>query len=171
MTFWTFIKFWAYSRWKSTTIQQLKAKRMIKMIRLRWQSDCSVYMLNQVFFVNVNVRLCSFCKFTHWLMTESLTHCYDRKRRKLKLLLSGIGIGSWQMRPNQSGWVLWFPIPWFALILKIYYLNEDCGITLFMQLRNPKEVTKEEYNEFYKKTFNEYLEPLASSHFTTEVRN
>jgi HSP90 family molecular chaperone len=38
-----------------------------------------------------------------------------------------------------------------------------------MQLRNPKEVTKEDYNEFYKKTFNEYLEPLASSHFTTEV--
>ncbi|XP_045828669.1 heat shock protein 90-6, mitochondrial-like [Trifolium pratense] len=35
-------------------------------------------------------------------------------------------------------------------------------------LRNPKEVTKEDYNEFYKKTFNEYLEPLASSHFTTE---
>ncbi|CAH9116221.1 unnamed protein product [Cuscuta europaea] len=35
-------------------------------------------------------------------------------------------------------------------------------------LRNPKEVTTEEYNEFYKKTFNEYLEPLASSHFTTE---
>lgn len=38
-----------------------------------------------------------------------------------------------------------------------------------MQLRNPKEVSTEEYNEFYKKTFNEYLEPLASSHFTTEV--
>ncbi|GFZ05252.1 similar to HEAT SHOCK PROTEIN 89.1 [Actinidia rufa] len=35
-------------------------------------------------------------------------------------------------------------------------------------LRPPKEVTTEEYNEFYKKTFNEYLEPLASSHFTTE---
>lgn len=35
-------------------------------------------------------------------------------------------------------------------------------------LRNPKEVTTEEYNEFYKLTFNEYLEPLASSHFTTE---
>ncbi|VFQ93703.1 unnamed protein product [Cuscuta campestris] len=35
-------------------------------------------------------------------------------------------------------------------------------------LRNPKEVTTEEYNEFYKKTFNEYMEPLASSHFTTE---
>lgn len=28
--------------------------------------------------------------------------------------------------------------------------------------------TTDEYNEFYKKTFNEYLEPLASSHFTTE---
>lgn len=38
-----------------------------------------------------------------------------------------------------------------------------------MQLRNPKEVSTEEYNEFYKKTFNEYLDPLASSHFTTEV--
>ncbi|KAI4308494.1 hypothetical protein L6164_031564 [Bauhinia variegata] len=35
-------------------------------------------------------------------------------------------------------------------------------------LRNPKEVTKEDYNEFYRKTFNEYLDPLASSHFTTE---
>lgn len=35
-------------------------------------------------------------------------------------------------------------------------------------LRNSKEVTTEEYNEFYKKTFNEYLDPLASSHFTTE---
>ncbi|OMP12036.1 Heat shock protein Hsp90 [Corchorus capsularis] len=35
-------------------------------------------------------------------------------------------------------------------------------------LRNPKEVTTEEYNEFYKKTFNEYADPLASSHFTTE---
>lgn len=49
-------------------------------------------------------------------------------------------------------------------------MNEDCDITLSMQLRNPKEVSKEDYNEFYKKTFNEYLEPLASSHFTTEVR-
>ena len=37
------------------------------------------------------------------------------------------------------------------------------------QLRNPKEVSTEEYNEFFKKTFNEYLDPLASSHFTTEV--
>ncbi|KAL5723986.1 hypothetical protein ACHQM5_007309 [Ranunculus cassubicifolius] len=35
-------------------------------------------------------------------------------------------------------------------------------------LRNPNEVTTDEYNDFYKNTFNEYLEPLASSHFTTE---
>ncbi|KAM6548491.1 hypothetical protein CsatB_020167 [Cannabis sativa] len=35
-------------------------------------------------------------------------------------------------------------------------------------LRSPKDVTTEDYNEFYKKTFNEYLDPLASSHFTTE---
>jgi len=36
-------------------------------------------------------------------------------------------------------------------------------------MRNPKEVEKEEYNEFYKKTFSEFLEPLAHTHFTTEV--
>ena len=35
-------------------------------------------------------------------------------------------------------------------------------------MRNPKEVEKEEYNEFYKKTFSEFLEPLAHTHFTTE---
>ncbi|MED6198240.1 hypothetical protein PIB30_064260 [Stylosanthes scabra] len=35
-------------------------------------------------------------------------------------------------------------------------------------MRNPKEVEKDEYNEFYKKTFNEFLEPLAYTHFTTE---
>ncbi|KAM7270402.1 hypothetical protein ACFE04_029616 [Oxalis oulophora] len=35
-------------------------------------------------------------------------------------------------------------------------------------LRTPKDVTTDEYNEFYKKTFKEYLNPLASSHFTTE---
>ncbi|XP_043701357.1 heat shock protein 90-5, chloroplastic-like [Telopea speciosissima] len=35
-------------------------------------------------------------------------------------------------------------------------------------MRNPKEVSKDEYNEFYKKTFNEFLDPLASTHFTTE---
>ncbi|KAL5828563.1 hypothetical protein ACOSQ3_018031 [Xanthoceras sorbifolium] len=35
-------------------------------------------------------------------------------------------------------------------------------------MRNPKEVEKDEYHEFYKKTFNEFLEPLAYTHFTTE---
>lgn len=36
-------------------------------------------------------------------------------------------------------------------------------------MRNPKEVERDEYNEFYKKTFNEFLDPLAYTHFTTEV--
>ncbi|ERN05767.1 heat shock protein 90-5, chloroplastic [Amborella trichopoda] len=35
-------------------------------------------------------------------------------------------------------------------------------------LRNPKEVEKDEYFEFYKKAFNEFLDPLAYTHFTTE---
>jgi HSP90 family molecular chaperone len=37
-------------------------------------------------------------------------------------------------------------------------------------MRNPKEIEKTEYNEFYKKAFNEFLDPLAHAHFTTEVR-
>lgn len=36
-------------------------------------------------------------------------------------------------------------------------------------MRNSKEVEKGEYNEFYKKAFNEFLDPLAHTHFTTEV--
>ncbi|MQM14565.1 hypothetical protein Taro_047499, partial [Colocasia esculenta] len=36
------------------------------------------------------------------------------------------------------------------------------------RMRNPKELEKNEYNEFYKKTFNEFLDPLAHTHFTTE---
>lgn len=35
-------------------------------------------------------------------------------------------------------------------------------------MRNPKEIEKDQYNEFYKKTFNEFLDPLAYTHFTTE---
>ncbi|KAK4479842.1 hypothetical protein RD792_015385 [Penstemon davidsonii] len=35
-------------------------------------------------------------------------------------------------------------------------------------MRNPKEVEKDQYQEFYKKTFNEFLDPLAHAHFTTE---
>lgn len=119
--------------------------------------------------MSVGVWLLSWCIFTHCVM--SLTHWYDRRRRrKLKLLLRNTGIGSSLMRPNLSGWVFWFPIALFVLNLQIYYLNGGLDINLFVQLRNPKEVTKEDYNEFYKATFNEYLEPLASSHFTTEVR-
>lgn len=36
-------------------------------------------------------------------------------------------------------------------------------------MRNSKDTQKEEYDEFYKKAFNEFLEPLAYTHFTTEV--
>ena len=36
-------------------------------------------------------------------------------------------------------------------------------------MRNPKEIEKDQYSEFYKKTFNEFLDPLAHTHFTTEV--
>ncbi|KAI4379199.1 hypothetical protein MLD38_005526 [Melastoma candidum] len=35
-------------------------------------------------------------------------------------------------------------------------------------MQNAKEVDKDEYHEFYKKTFSEFLEPLAYTHFTTE---
>lgn len=35
-------------------------------------------------------------------------------------------------------------------------------------MRNSKNVSSEEYNEFYKKTFNEYMDPLACTHFNTE---
>ncbi|KAK7258367.1 hypothetical protein RIF29_23940 [Crotalaria pallida] len=53
-------------------------------------------------------------------------------------------------------------------VVERYWDWELANETQPIWLRNPKEVTKEDYNEFYKKTFNEYLEPLASSHFTTE---
>lgn len=38
-----------------------------------------------------------------------------------------------------------------------------------MQMRSPKEVEKEQYQEFYKKAFNEFLDPLTYTHFNTEV--
>ncbi|OVA10626.1 Heat shock protein Hsp90 family [Macleaya cordata] len=53
-------------------------------------------------------------------------------------------------------------------VVERYWDWELTNETKPIWLRNPKEVTTEEYNEFYKQTFNEYLEPLASSHFTTE---
>lgn len=73
------------------------------------------------------------------------------------------------MRLSLYGWVC------RALFLKLFhseFLGLICIMHLsffFSQLRNPKDVTTEEYNEFYKNTFKEYLDPLASSHFTTEV--
>ncbi|KAM7495274.1 hypothetical protein LguiB_029883 [Lonicera macranthoides] len=53
-------------------------------------------------------------------------------------------------------------------VVEKYWDWELTNETQPIWLRNPKEVTTEEYNEFYRKTFNEYLDPLASSHFTTE---
>ncbi|MED6114432.1 hypothetical protein PIB30_116748 [Stylosanthes scabra] len=53
-------------------------------------------------------------------------------------------------------------------VVERYWDWELINETQPIWLRNPKEVSKEDYNEFYKKTFNEYLDPLASSHFTTE---
>lgn len=53
-------------------------------------------------------------------------------------------------------------------VVERYWDWELTNETQPIWLRNPKEVTTEEYNEFYRVTFNEYLDPLASSHFTTE---
>ncbi|KAF6174905.1 hypothetical protein GIB67_026393, partial [Kingdonia uniflora] len=38
----------------------------------------------------------------------------------------------------------------------------------FVEMRNSKDVEKEENQEFNKKTFNEFLDPPAHTHFTTE---
>eukprot|EP00475_Leptophrys_vorax_P026052 TRINITY_DN3650_c0_g2_i1.p1 TRINITY_DN3650_c0_g2~~TRINITY_DN3650_c0_g2_i1.p1 ORF type:complete len:801 (-),score=87.61 TRINITY_DN3650_c0_g2_i1:173-2542(-) len=35
-------------------------------------------------------------------------------------------------------------------------------------VRTPKDVSKEEYNEFFKNTFREFLDPMAYAHFSTE---
>ncbi|KAL8227670.1 hypothetical protein R6Q57_015254 [Mikania cordata] len=47
-------------------------------------------------------------------------------------------------------------------------ISEFVNHMIKMQMRNPKEVEKDQYNEFYKKTFNEFLDPLSCTHFTTE---
>ncbi|KAL2938527.1 Heat shock protein 90-6 mitochondrial [Bienertia sinuspersici] len=54
-------------------------------------------------------------------------------------------------------------------VVEKYWDWELTNETQPIWLRNPKEVTTEEYNEFYRSTFGEYLDPLASSHFTTEI--
>ncbi|CAM0951822.1 unnamed protein product [Alopecurus aequalis] len=53
-------------------------------------------------------------------------------------------------------------------ITEKYWEWELANETKPIWMRNPKEVEKTEYNEFYKKTFNEFLDPLAHAHFTTE---
>ncbi|XP_062194431.1 heat shock protein 90-5, chloroplastic-like isoform X2 [Phragmites australis] len=53
-------------------------------------------------------------------------------------------------------------------ITEKYWDWELANETKPIWMRNPKEVEKTEYNEFYKKTFNEFLDPLAYTHFTTE---
>ncbi|XP_017258585.1 heat shock protein 90-6, mitochondrial isoform X2 [Daucus carota subsp. sativus] len=53
-------------------------------------------------------------------------------------------------------------------VVEKYWDWELTNDTQPIWLRNSKEVSTEEYNDFYKNTFNQYLEPLASSHFTTE---
>ncbi|AEC05778.1 Heat shock protein 90-5 [Arabidopsis thaliana] len=49
-----------------------------------------------------------------------------------------------------------------------YWDWELANETKPLWMRNSKEVEKGEYNEFYKKAFNEFLDPLAHTHFTTE---
>ncbi|GAB4840179.1 hypothetical protein Ancab_020944 [Ancistrocladus abbreviatus] len=49
-----------------------------------------------------------------------------------------------------------------------YWDWEIANETKPIWMRNPKDVQKEEYQEFYKKTFNEFLDPLTHTHFTTE---
>lgn len=105
-----------------------------------------------------------------WLCFFGLLY---RRRRKLRKLLRNIGSGNLPMKLSQFGWAMMLC---FFLVLDICFLSHLGWLHLSflpficcMQLRNPKEVSTEEYNEFYKKTFNEYLDPLASSHFTTEV--
>lgn len=53
-------------------------------------------------------------------------------------------------------------------VIEKYWDWELANETQPIWLRSPKEVTTAEYNEFYRKTFNEYLDPLSSSHFSTE---
>ncbi|RCV31605.1 hypothetical protein SETIT_6G191100v2 [Setaria italica] len=53
-------------------------------------------------------------------------------------------------------------------ITEKYWDWELANETKPIWMRSPKEIEKTEYNEFYKKTFNEFLDPLAHTHFTTE---
>jgi HSP90 family molecular chaperone len=37
-------------------------------------------------------------------------------------------------------------------------------------MRSPRDLEKTEYDDFFKSTFKEFMEPAAYSHFKTEVR-
>lgn len=43
------------------------------------------------------------------------------------------------------------------------------SLCFVVQLRNPKDVGKEDYDTFYKSTFKEFIDAQAYVHFTTEV--
>ncbi|KMZ74338.1 Chaperone protein htpG family protein [Zostera marina] len=49
-----------------------------------------------------------------------------------------------------------------------YWDWELANETKPLWMRNPKDIEKNEYSEFYKMTFNEFLDPLGYTHFTTE---
>lgn len=53
-------------------------------------------------------------------------------------------------------------------VTKKYYSYEVVNETKPIWMRSTKEVTKEEYLAFYKKSYSEYLEPMAYTHFDTE---
>lgn len=69
---------------------------------------------------------------------------------------------------------IWVSQPSIFLMFSVTYITlYVCFMHSFLnfnvQMRNPKEVEKDQYQEFYKKTFNEFLDPLSYTHFTTEV--
>ncbi|GAB2213430.1 hypothetical protein Drorol1_Dr00021469 [Drosera rotundifolia] len=49
-----------------------------------------------------------------------------------------------------------------------YWDWELVNETKLIWMKNSKEVQKEEYDEFYEKTLNEFLDPLAYAYFSTE---
>lgn len=52
--------------------------------------------------------------------------------------------------------------------LEKYYTYDIANEDKPIWLRSPKEVKKEEYHAFFKKTYDKHLEPMAYTHFSTE---
>jgi hypothetical protein len=46
----------------------------------------------------------------------------------------------------------------------------DTPAVTLVQMRSPRDLEKTEYDDFFKSTFKEFMEPAAYSHFKTEVR-